>query len=221
METTVYDPEGSTVGLDLFNTNLDVVFGVGNWAIIFDTIAPYRPDSARARIQITTTAQNVGMNLFTLSFTDNTCPIRGINTRSFRLKVIGVKASILATGVSSGSYCPGIALDIPLETTVNSTLGGGTYLWTQISGPTSTFSNNNSPNPTLSLPNTTQDGDSIVVQVSYTIGACTNTDEITIYTQINPINLDVLTSDTTLCPNGGADTIAFSVFFWKFYCQYV
>jgi hypothetical protein len=209
-ETIVSDPEGSTVGVNDFNTNLDAIYGVGNWSIFIDTMAPYRPDSVRAIVQINTGPQHIGMNVFTLSFTDNTCPIRGIYTRSYRLNVIGVKASIFPVGTSSTSYCPGIALSLPLDATVNSSVTG-TYLWTQISGPASTFSSTNIPNPTLLLPNTTQDGDSIVVRVSYTAGACTSMDEIVIYTQVSPINLDVLTSHTTLCPNGVADTIAFSI----------
>lgn len=204
-ETTVYDPEGSTVGMNHLNVNLNLVFGAGNWAIIVDSLAPYRPDSARVIIQINTNSQHIGLNVFTLSFTDNTCPIKGLNTKSYRLNVIGVKAV-----VTRASYCPGIALNIPLETTVHSS-AVGTYLWTQIAGPTSTFSNNTSPNTTVSLPSTTQVGDSIVVRVSYTVGACTSTDDIIIHTQILPINLDILTSDTTLCPNGIGDTIVFSI----------
>jgi hypothetical protein len=210
-ETIVHDPEGAIVGLNLFNTNLDLVFGLGSWSVVFDTTSPYQPDSARALVQINTTAQHIGMNVFTLGFTDNTCPIRGLNTRGYRLNVIGVNAFIVATGTSEVNYCPGIALNVPLDVTTNSNTPV-TYLWTQMTGPAITFSNDTIANPILFIPNTTQDGDSIVVMLSCTTGSCTSTDTIIIYTQINPINLNILASDTTLCPNGGADTIAFSVF---------
>lgn len=213
-ETTVYDPEGLTVGVDSFNTNLDLVFGPGSWSLTWDTLAPYRPDSAQAFVQINTISQHIGMNAFMLSFTDNACPILGIESRAYCLNVVGVEASIAATGTTSATseaiYCPGVASSVSLKTNVNSSLTG-TYTWTQTTGPTITFSNNTDANPTLFLPNTTQDGDSIVVQVSYTTGTCTSTDEITILTQVSPINLNVLASDTTLCPNGMADTIAFSI----------
>lgn len=210
-ETIVHDPEGATVGMNLFNTNIGAVFGAGNWSVFFDTIAPYRPDSARVLVQINTTGQHLGMNVFTLSFTDNVCPIKGINTRGYRLNVTGASASIVGTGTSEMIYCPGIALSIPLETTVSS--GSiGTYLWTQTTGPAVSFSNDTVPNPTMFVPSTSQDGDSIVVVLVYTTNTCVSASTITIKTQINPINLNVLASDTTLCPNGIADTIAFSIF---------
>jgi hypothetical protein len=212
--TTVYDPEGLTVGIDSFNTSLDLIFGLGNWMITFDTLTPYRPDSAYATIQINTNSQHVGLNAFSLSFTDNACPTLGINTKAYRLNVIGVQASVSAIGTTLASseaiYCPGVASSIPLETNVNSSVTG-TYLWTQTAGPTISLSNTTIPNPTVFLPNTTQHGDSIVLLVSYTTGACTSTDEIIIRTQISSMNLSVLASDTTLCPNGFADTIAFSI----------
>jgi len=207
-ETIVYDPKGLAVGVDAFNLNLDAVFGVGNAQLFLNSSSPYRPDSVQIFVQINTINQRIGTNTFTISFTDNACPNPSIETKAYQLNVLGVEASITTTGTTMATYCPEIALSIPLETNVNST---GTYMWTQTTGPTITFSNNTDANPTLFLPNTTQDGDSIVVQVSYTTGTCTSTDEITILTQVSPINLNVLASDTTLCPNGMADTIAFSI----------
>ncbi|CAA6799332.1 MAG: Unknown protein, partial [uncultured Aureispira sp.] len=209
-ETTVYDSEGLRIGLDSLNTNLEFVFGAGNWTVTLDTLAPYRPDSARAFIQINTSNQRLGRHTFTLSFTDNACPIMGRDSRAYHLNVLGVEASITTTGASVGTYCPGVASNIPLQTNGNLSIGG-TYAWSQIAGPTISFSSNTLPNTILYLPSTMQDGDSVVVMVTHTAGTCITTDEVIIRTQISPIHLNLLASDTTLCPNGMADTIAFSV----------
>lgn len=201
-ETIVYHPEGLPIYLDSLNTNLDVVVGVGNWTVTLDTLAPYRPDSAHALIQVTTSEDQIGMNYFTLSFRDASCPFNWLETKGYQLSVLGIKASI----VGAETYCPGIDLNIPLKTKQHAS-NEGTYVWTQIAGPTITFSNDTVANPVLMLPNTTQDGDTIVIRVTYTSGGCVSTDDISIYTRIQAMHLEVLASDTFLCPNGQADTI--------------
>lgn len=207
-ETIVYDSEGLAIDIDSFNTNLDIIVGVGNWSITFDTIAPYRPDSARVSVQIITTNQFVGTNTFTLSFTDNVCPVQGITTIGYGIKIIGVEATFANTGTSRMSICPGIALDIPLKTKTNAQMAG-TYGWTQVAGPMITFSSDTIPNPTLFVPNTTQSGDTIIIRVTQTTGACVSIDELTLYTEVQALNLNVLATDSVLCPNGQADTIHF------------
>ena len=194
-EMIAYDPEGVPVLVDTILTNLNELVGAGNWSIQLDTMAPFRPDSVRAQIQINTSNDDVGANILTLAFTDNHCVIIGVASLGYQLRVLGVNAYIdsldneLILDCESirkpkTHYCPGVVIDIPLNTSAWG-VGTGTYAWTQVSGPTVSFSNAAIANPIVTVPNTTQSGDSIVLSVQYTSGTCSNSDEVVIYFAYN------------------------------------
>lgn len=218
-EMMAYDPEGSPVIVDTILTNLDELVGAGNWSIQLDTMAPFRPDSVRAQVQINTSSDDIGLNIATLGFTDNYCVIIGVASLGYQLKVLGVDAYIDSleeltitdchtTRKSKTHYCPGVAIDIPLNTSAWG-VGTGIYAWTQVSGPTVTFSNPLIANPIVTIPATAQSGDSVVLSVQYTSGACSSSDQVVIYFDGGPIQLIANASQTLLCP-GQQDTIALS-----------
>jgi len=51
-ELIAYEPDGDSVALDSLNTNLDYVFGIGNWSIVTNSTAPYKHDSIHVLVQI-------------------------------------------------------------------------------------------------------------------------------------------------------------------------
>lgn len=208
------DPDGDTIAVDPANTNLDRVFGVGNWSITIVNSAPspYRPDSALLLIQISAVPNNIGVNQFTIGTTDNSCPIPGNQILSYNLIIPGVEVTARDTIV-----CPGIAQQIQMTANSFSSIGGsftGSYQWTRLSGVPVTFSNDTILNPLVSAPASTVDGDSVTLELSFTTvpdpntGAqCVTTDSVTIRFRALPLTLFAFTSDTSLCPNFTQDTI--------------
>lgn len=210
----VYDSDGNTITLDPTNTNLDQVFGAGNWTSFLNTNLPFRPDSAQIFISIFANASNLGVNNFTLGLTDGACPIPGDVILGYNLIVPGVEVS-----ASDTTICPGIAQQIQLNANSFSTVGAiaaGSFAWTQVSGPTITFSDDTLPSPIALVPAGTADGDSIVMMVTFTTlpagsgAGCITTDSVIIYLQALPLNLNVYATETSLCPNNETDTISFA-----------
>ncbi|BDS13157.1 T9SS type B sorting domain-containing protein [Aureispira anguillae] len=209
------DPDGDTITINPANTNLDQVFGVGNWTVIMNTAPPFRPDSVQMFVQVVANPTNIGVNNFTIGVTDNACPIPGDQILGYNLIIPGVE--VIA---SDTTICPGIGQQIQMTANSFSSVGAlaaGTFSWTQVGGPAITFSNDTIPSPIVNVPSTTQDGDTIVLQVTFitapdpvTGTQCTTTDEVSIFLRALPLSLNVFASDTSLCPNNQNDTIAFS-----------
>jgi len=204
------DPDGDTITLNSVTTNLDAVFGAGNWTTFFNTVAPYRPDSVQIFVQVVTTVDHIGRNVFTVGVTDNACPLPQVLTQSYIIDVIGAEAV-----ASEDILCPAVAQQVQLTAEGGSVVGS--YSWTQIMGPAVTFSDDTIANPIINIPSTTVDGDSIVLHLAYvsppsltTWTQCVTTDQVTLYFVPFPLTLDLLASDTSLCPNGQSETISLS-----------
>ncbi|BDS12903.1 T9SS type A sorting domain-containing protein [Aureispira anguillae] len=224
-EIIAYDPEGNPVLIDSSNTNLDRMVGAGNWSIVLDTAGGYRPDSVRALIQINTSTAQVGSNVITITLTDNAAPFKGAQLLNYGLNVMGIKSFIDKREIDTitdcsapaaaivDTYCPGGALSIPLNSKAVSSNGMGTYSWGQVSGVAVTFSDSTIANPIVHIPTTTQNGDSIVLEVTYTSGTCVVTDEVVIYFENLPLGLILNSSSVVLCPNGQQDSVLLSTDF--------
>lgn len=207
----LYDPDGDTIRIKPANTNLDQVFGPGNWTSFLNTNLPFRIDSAQLFVQINAVSSNLGVNQFTIGLTDGACPIPGDQILGYNLIIPGVSVSARDTTI-----CPGIAQDIPVFATSFSSIGAatsGSFQWTQVSGPTVTFSDDTIRNPLVSVPGNTLDGDSIVMTVQFitipdpnTGTQCITDDTITIYLRALPLTIFTV-PDYSLCPNQQDDTL--------------
>ncbi|MDC0231406.1 gliding motility-associated C-terminal domain-containing protein, partial [Aureispira] len=115
---------------------------------------------------------------------------------------------------------PGISQQIQLTANSFSSIGSlssGTFGWIQNSGTPIVFSDDTISSPLVTVPSNTVDGDSIVLTVTFTTvpdpvtgTQCVTTDDVVIYLSALPLNLNILASDTSLCPNLLPDTVSFS-----------
>jgi len=211
------DPDGDTIDILAANTNLTQVFGAANWQIFKQKLGPFpgRPDSVRFSIQIIAQPNLIGANQFTIGVTDGACPIPGDQILGYNLVIPGVEVT-----ASDTTICPGIGQQIQMNANAFTTVGNsidGSYSWSQTSGPSITFSDDTIPNPFVNVPSSVVDGDSIVLQVTYTTvpdpttgSQCVTTDEVVVYIRTLPLDLTILATDTTLCPNSLTETVSFS-----------
>lgn len=209
----VYNSNGLPVKIDSVNTNLDVVFGVGNWSLVLDTISPYRPDSVRATLQLNITNSQVGHRMFSISFYNPACPVKILHTLGYGLYVPGINAFIVKDSLSSfnpsrETYCPGTAQNIALR--IDSKGRVGNYHWTQVTGPPLTFSNATSANTQAMVPNTTQEGDSILILVTFDDGQNIDSSELILYFVSKTFDVELDVSKVWLCLDGNNDTINFT-----------
>lgn len=133
----------------------------------------------------TPTVADVGFYNFTVTITDDGCPILGSQIFNFDITV--VPATEANPGVSN--YCPAGS---PVQLNA---VGGTNFSWSTISGGPANLSCNNCPNPTAAPTN------SATVEVISNLSAiCKNRDTIVINLVpdfvLNPGN------DTTICRNG-------------------
>lgn len=204
---TVNDPNATdTIELDNINTNLGAVFGPGNYALLptYPNFPAY--NSMELYVVVYTSTANLGVNSFSIGFTDNACPVPSTPVLGFNLIVPGVE--VLA---SDTSICAGIAQNIQLTAQSFSSVGGaasGTYSWTQVSGPTAPLTSTTITNPIAQIPATTVPGDSVVYQVIFTTTpdpvtgtSCVTSDRVVIYMVNLPLGVVMNVPDTTLCPN--------------------
>jgi hypothetical protein len=149
-------------------------------------------DSLIVGFFIPTANVNPGVHSFTLSISDNHCPIPGIQIVGFDIIVPGVQIYTRDT-----TLCPGITQTIQLNASVYGDTTG-VFTWS----PSTGLSNPNSPRPFLTIPSTATGN--LVYSVTYVTQGCTVTDNVTIRLNPNNLNLNVnlTASDTIVCNNG-------------------
>lgn len=205
----VRDPNATdTLAIYTPNTNLLQVFGPGNFNIVTQYPIPGRFDTMDVFVIVNANAQNLGANQFTIGLTDRACPVPSTPILGFNVIIPGVQ--VLA---SDTTICPGIAQDINLVArTFSSALSTvpGTYLWTQIGGPTAAVTDPTQPSITVGVPSSTVDGNELTFQVTFTTqpdpnqptAFCVTTDSVIIRTLALPLSVNMSVSDTTFCQNG-------------------
>jgi large repetitive protein len=217
------DPNpGDTLGLDIVNTNLLQVFGAGNFQLVPDypnaqpgcVGAACRYDTIDVYVIIQANTANLGVNQFTIGLTDNACPVPSAPVLGFQVVIPGVEIQARDTVL-----CPGIAQNIVLPartfSSVNSAVAG-TFLWQRIAGVAATLSNNTISSPSVSIPATTINGDSVTFRVTYTTipdpqgNTCTTADSVTVYFRALPLSVIASTTDTALCQNGIPNLVNFN-----------
>lgn len=215
-QISLTDPDGDSISLDNANTNITQVFGSSVIIVFQPNLDPVtslpRYDSVTLFVRVPVTPSNLGANNFIIGVTDNACPIPGSQILGFNIIVPGVEVT-----ASDTTICPGIAQTLQMTANSFSSSGAllqGSYKWVQRSGTPITFSDDTLASPTINVPAATLSGDSIVLEVTYitqtSAGACTTTDDVTIYLQALPLNVNSLTVDTSLCPNFQTEVITFN-----------
>ncbi|MCP4443283.1 MAG: T9SS type B sorting domain-containing protein [Aureispira sp.] len=216
------DPDGDSIATDLTNTNLLQVFGAGNFRIDYyaygtTTGAPVSsPDSVRMIITINAIPANLGNNYFTIGVTDNACPIPGSQILGYNVIIPGVEVQ-----ASDTTICPGLDHTIQLDAQSFTTTGGavaGTYSWTILKGgPGVQLSSSTVKSPTVFVPAASAAGDTIILEVEYetqpdpnSATTCITTDQVMIFLDVFPIEVDLLASDTSLCPNNLPNVVDFT-----------
>lgn len=210
----VRDPNGDSVLVDPRNTNLQQVFGAGNFGLF-----PIYPTGARDTMDLYVTI-NVpvpGYYSFIVGLRDNACPVPGSQTLGFNIAIPGIQVNARDTTI-----CPGIAQQVPFISqlfTTGSISAPGRFTWTQIGGPAAPLSNDTIRNPILSVPGTTTAGQNISYAVQFTTNPdpvtgvqCITRDTVVVQLRNLPLNVDVRTQDTTLCQNGSNNTINLNTF---------
>lgn len=148
------------------------------------TLTTAGTNPATATFTWNTTAADVGVHPFTLTVTDDACPIFGRQTIGFEIYVVGP----VEVTASNQTVCPGTNELIQLNAVVPGSPGNATFAWTPAAG----LSNPNIANPQASV------SEAITYTVTATEGVCTSNASIDI---LAVGNLDV-TPDTALCAPG-------------------
>ena len=136
-----------------------------------------------------TNASNIGYNNFTITVTDNNCPIPST-------QVIGLTINVFGVDISAGNFaiCPGTTQNIQLNASVGGSSVGCTgpncYSWSPATGLSAT----NIPNPiaTVSQP--------ITYTVTFNDGTCIANDQVS----ITAVGSVIATPATSSICNGGS-----------------
>jgi len=165
---TFYNRNRTTMALDPLYTNLDSLFGPGNWTSFLNANPPFREDSAQVFIQI-----------FSPAFSDTCCGSFSLGLKNYydlfpfsepSVFTFNFGRTQLTAQASSTIICPYVGKQIQLNALVQEPAliaGQGSYSWSQVSGPPVLFSNDTIPSPTVIVP-AYPAGDSIVLSISHT-----------------------------------------------------
>ena len=192
--TGVYDTTicvGMSTCFDIFGADADVgdLLTV-NWnagiATGLFTITGDGTSSPSATFCWTPTSSDVGTNYFTVTITDDNCPLVGSNTYTYAVTVIGT-----ANTINAG---PDVSICAGNTTVLNATSSGATgYVWTPGTGLSSTVVSNPTAGP--------------VVTTNYTVtgtfaDGCALSDNVTVV--VNPLpSVSVTPPISYTCPGGG------------------
>ncbi|MBX7240958.1 MAG: HYR domain-containing protein [Bacteroidia bacterium] len=144
-----------------------------------------------------TNASNVGYWNFTVTVTDNNCPVPSVQVIGFTINVFGVDIS-----ASDYTFCPGTPQNVQLNASVGGSVGcpsGNCYSWSPATGLSAT----NIPNPvaTVSSP--------ITYTVTYNDGVCTVIDQVAF---VPEGSVTITPANPTVCPGNNVQLSATNTF---------
>lgn len=178
--TTIHDLNGNSISVDPESTNLDSVFGPGNWTTFLLNTPPFSNDSISCIVHISPTAPTFPTPIsnrqsFMIGFTDNTCPFSGNHPVTYMALPAFIKSS-----VNQSVVCEGQSLSLQLNAVGSSTPSN--IQWTQVptNAPTISLSNDTIANPILNLP-ALSGGTTVRFEVVAMVGACAVSDIIDIH----------------------------------------
>lgn len=144
-----------------------------------------------------TNANNVGYWNFTITVTDNNCPVPSVQVIGFTVNVFGVDIA-----ASDYTFCPGIPQAVQLDASVGGSVGcpsGNCYSWSPATGLSAT----NIPNPiaTVSSP--------ITYTVTYNDGVCTVIDQVSF---VPEGSVTATPPNPVICPGANVQLTATNTF---------
>lgn len=120
--------------------------------------------------QVTPTTSEIGVRNFTIGMKNSI--FTGGLTDSSCFDLLDVQVVVPGVIVSDRFVCSGDSFQIATNNIPTTPVGSSSYSWTQLSGPTVTFSSTTVQNPVIQIPVTTStsSNDSIVIEVDYNYG---------------------------------------------------
>ncbi|MCH2021909.1 MAG: gliding motility-associated C-terminal domain-containing protein [Saprospiraceae bacterium] len=200
-----------------------------NTVFSFNPNAPSFYDSLTIFTLLTPTISDIGSTNFSMGMKNNL--YTGGLTDSSCFDQINIQVIVPGVNLSNMTVCSGEDVLITADSILTTTVGSSNYSWSQLSGPTVSFSSTTERIITVSIPstNSTSSNDSIVIEVDYNYSnLCPMKDTIVLYFEdislslnANPdsvcigqtSNLSVLLSDTLspgVCDDYDVTTIPFS-----------
>ncbi|MGB0868428.1 MAG: GEVED domain-containing protein [Flavobacteriales bacterium] len=177
---------GETLNINNVTTNLDATFGAGNWTTFINSNPPFALDSVQVFVQVLITPPTSDHNGVYSNANIGLMSASDSETMHFNF----VSPTLILT-TQNQVTCTAVNQSFNLLAESNSNnIGYSSFAWTQISGPVSMLTNNNSSNASVVIPIVNQK-DSMQYQCVGTTDPdpisgvfCTVTDTITVY--INP-----------------------------------
>ncbi|MCH2021910.1 MAG: gliding motility-associated C-terminal domain-containing protein [Saprospiraceae bacterium] len=200
-----------------------------NTVFSFNPNAPSFYDSLTIYTLVTPTITDIGLTNFTIGMQNNL--YTGGLTDSSCFDQLSIQVVVPGVIVNDIDVCSGEILQLNVDSIPTTSLGASSYNWSQVNGPTITFSSVSEREPTITIPisSSNSSSDSIVLVVDYTYGnLCTMSDtmvlhfpDMSINASANPdsiclgesSNLIVNLTDTltpALCDDYNVSTIPFN-----------
>jgi gliding motility-associated-like protein len=161
-------------------TSVNSVFP-NNSILAFNPNLPNR-DSLTIFTLITPSTDQIGINNFTLGLRND------LNTGGFSdsscFDLLNIEVIVPGVRLSDRNICSGSSFEVIADSIPTTTLGSSSYTWSQISGPTVTFSSTTTRIPTITIPVTssTSSNDSTIIVVDYNYGGlCPMSDTMVLY----------------------------------------
>ena len=162
-------------------TTVNSIFPV-NSLLAFNPNAPTNYDSLTIFTLITPSADQIGVNNFSLGLRND------LNTGGFSdsscFDLLSIQVVVPGVHLSDRNVCSGASFQVIADSIPTTTLGSSSYAWRQISGPSITFSSTTTRIPTITVPITssTSSNDSTLVVVDYNYGGlCPMSDTMVLY----------------------------------------
>lgn len=153
-----------------------------NSVLAFNPNAPTNFDSLTVFALVTPSLGEIGVNDFSIGLRND------LNTGGFSdsscFDLLNIQVVVPGVSLSDRNVCSGANFEIIADSIPTTTLGSSNYTWSQISGPTVSFSSTTSRTPTITIPITssTSSNDSTVIVVDYNYGSlCPMSDTMVLY----------------------------------------
>lgn len=162
-------------------TTVNSVFP-NNSILAFNPNAPTNYDSLTVFALITPNTDQIGTNNFSLGLRND------LNTGGFSdsscFDLLNIEVVVPGVRLSNRNVCSGASFEVIADSIPTTNVGSSSYSWSQISGPTVTFSSTTARIPTITVPITssTSSNDSTIIVVDYNYGGlCPMSDTMVLY----------------------------------------
>lgn len=175
-------------------TNINSVFPTNTIVTV-----PTPVDTLSVITLITPDDSHIGTNTFSIGL-QNKINTGGLVDSSCYDR-LDIEVIVPGVRLSNRTVCSGESFQVLTDSIPTTSLGSSTYSWSQLSGPTVSFSSTTDRQPTITIPTTasTNSNDSIVIEVDYSYGGlCPSKDTMVLY--FNTVSIDATAMPATVCP---------------------